>query len=390
MKKSEKSSRRSWVAEKDTDFCTFRIFWFVWQRVEKSACVCVACFTQFSWKSNQPNWTEPRPHQQQQQGKRHQIEQPKADRPNPTPITIVNWLSVPVMTIDKHEPDEIPADDKNESPNRKEITEKITVHFMLGFREICCVTASLPMVTLVICFVSAVVFQFDDVHETHCRVFNFIPSISAITGISPNIYFWRISIALHVGPRFIIAICYKSYYEHMLSHVKNQVVHSKGTWYMNLAFWLHIVEITSLCGVTYISNRENYTLHEQVFIVFMVCSLCHMLIVIKLCQLMKNEIDVQRLPHLILIDEEKSIKYKKILFNISIISTVGLAVFFFKHRVYCHDLAFSAFAFCEYIIAMCNLAFHSTTMLDFPSEYLMIARRTTKLKLKHPTGWKLD
>lgn len=131
-------------------------------------------------------------------------------------------------------------------------------------------------------------------------------------------------------------------------------------------------------------------LHEQVFIVFMVCSLCHMLIVIKLCQLMKNEIDVQRLPHLILIDEEKSVRFKKILFNISIISTIGLAVFFFKHRVYCHDLAFSAFAFCEYIIAICNLAFHSTTMLDFPSEYLMIARRTTKLKLKHPTGWKLD
>lgn len=131
-------------------------------------------------------------------------------------------------------------------------------------------------------------------------------------------------------------------------------------------------------------------LHEQVFIVFMVCSLCHMLVVIKLCQLLKNEIDVQQLPHLILINEEKSIKLKKILFNISIVSTIGLAVFFFKHRVYCHDLAFSAFAFCEYVIAVCNLAFHCTTMLDFPSEYLMIARRTTKLKLKHPTGWKLD
>lgn len=41
---------------------------------------------------------------------------------------------------------------------------------MLGFREICSVTAALPIVTLMICFVSAVVFQFDDVHETHCRV----------------------------------------------------------------------------------------------------------------------------------------------------------------------------------------------------------------------------
>lgn len=142
-------------------------------------------------------------------------------------------------------------------------------------------------------------------------------------------------------------------------------------------------QTTHVCGA-------HAALHEQVFIVFMVCSLSHMLIVIKLCQLLRNECDVQRLPHLILFDEEKSIRIKKLLFNISIVSTVGLAVFFFKHRVYCHDLAFSAFAFCEYVIATCNLAFHCTTMLDFPSEYLMIARRTTKLKLKHPTGWKLD
>lgn len=91
------------------------------------------------------------------------------------------------------------------------------------------------------------------------QVFNFIPSISAITGVSPQRYFWRISIALHVGPRFIIAVCYKSYYEHMLSHVENLPIYNKAKLLMNLAFWLHVVEITSLCGVTYISNRENYS-----------------------------------------------------------------------------------------------------------------------------------
>lgn len=45
----------------------------------------------------------------------------------------------------------------------------------------------------------------------------------------------------------------------MLRHVKDVAVHSKGTLYMKLAFWLHCIEITSLCGVTYISNRENYS-----------------------------------------------------------------------------------------------------------------------------------
>lgn len=45
----------------------------------------------------------------------------------------------------------------------------------------------------------------------------------------------------------------------MLSHVKNLPVYNKAKMLMNLAFWLHVVEITSLCGVTYISNRENYS-----------------------------------------------------------------------------------------------------------------------------------
>lgn len=59
---------------------------------------------------------------------------------------------------------------------------------MLGFREICSVTAALPMVTLFICFVSAVVFQFDDVHETHCRVR--IASIIHLANFSdPNFWF---------------------------------------------------------------------------------------------------------------------------------------------------------------------------------------------------------
>lgn len=36
--------------------------------------------------------------------------------------------------------------------------------------------------------------------------------------------------------------------------------------------------------------------------------------------------------------QRDSIKWKKILFALSIISTIGLLVFFAKHRFYCHDL----------------------------------------------------
>lgn len=47
---------------------------------------------------------------------------------------------------------------------------QFVVHFLASFHDICVVTAMLPLFTLLCCFVSAYVFQADEVHETHCRV----------------------------------------------------------------------------------------------------------------------------------------------------------------------------------------------------------------------------
>lgn len=44
------------------------------------------------------------------------------------------------------------------------------VHYMVGFREICFATAALPLVTLFVSFVGAVIFQAEETHETHCQV----------------------------------------------------------------------------------------------------------------------------------------------------------------------------------------------------------------------------
>lgn len=67
--------------------------------------------------------------------------------------------------------------------------------------------------------------------------------------------------------------------------------------------------------------------------------------------------------------DRNSIYYKKFFFALSIASTIGLIVFFLKHRLMCHDLAFSWFAFCEYLIAFSNMGFHyTTTMFDFPKD----------------------
>lgn len=88
--------------------------------------------------------------------------------------------------------------------------------------------------------------------------------------------------------------------------------------------------------------------------------------------------------------DTQSLRWKQRLFAMSIASTIGLLLFFLQHRFYCHDLAFSWFALCEYIIACSNMAFHCTTMLDFPSEHFLVARGTSRAKQNEFISWKLD
>ncbi|XP_005183176.2 post-GPI attachment to proteins factor 2-like [Musca domestica] len=265
----------------------------------------------------------------------------------------------------------------------------IGVHFFTSFHRICVVTALLPLATLFTCFVTAYVFQYDDVHETHCRVYNIVPSISAITGVSPQRYFWRFSIALHLGPRIPIAFIYKNYYRSMLAKLQKERPEKVGNLgaLVTLILVLNCIEIASLGGVTYVSNRENYPVHERIFITFMVCSLCHMLATIKLNGAIHED-------HTELSQKQRdSIKWKKILFAMSILSTIGLLIFFAKHRFYCHVLAFSWFAFFEYLIAIANMFFHFTIIWDFSSlNMLIIDAPRAKLEelFRKPQALKMD
>ncbi|XP_026480303.1 LOW QUALITY PROTEIN: post-GPI attachment to proteins factor 2-like [Ctenocephalides felis] len=134
---------------------------------------------------------------------------------------------------------------------------KVMVFLRMSFRDLCIVTVSLPLISLLICFVTAYVFQYDDIHETHCRVYNIIPSISAVTGVSPQRYLWRISVALHMGPRIAIALVSKTFYDNLVINYKGQES-SRAKILNTLCHWLNCIEIAALCGVTYISNRENY------------------------------------------------------------------------------------------------------------------------------------
>ena len=89
------------------------------------------------------------------------------------------------------------------------------------------------------------------------QVKNYIPSISAVTGITPQTYLWRIGIALHSAPRFAVGFMHYNYYSQRLGFVREC---QRGFFkkLISLNFWLNTIENASLVGVTYVTNRENY------------------------------------------------------------------------------------------------------------------------------------
>ncbi|XP_037782706.1 LOW QUALITY PROTEIN: uncharacterized protein LOC119579048 [Penaeus monodon] len=194
------------------------------------------------------------------------------------------------------------------------------------------------------------------------QVYNFLPSISAVTGVSPQRYLWRVAVALHISPRLLVAWVARAYYNSLAAHVPA----ARRPAYLTLvaaSFYLNLTELATLCGVTYISNKENYPVHEKLFTLFMLVSLVYMLCVIRVLRAVKEQLS----PRLL-----RSFAQKKWLFGVKLTSTGGLLFFFWRHRVYCQPMAFSWFSLCEYVIATCNMLYHVSVALDFSEEHLIV------------------
>lgn len=229
--------------------------------------------------------------------------------------------------------------------------------YRVDFRRFGLVTVSLPLCSLIFCFFSAVIFQFDAVNETVCDVRNTIPSISAITGVTPQRYVWRVCIALHCAPRFAIGFLYWNYFMQRSCHVAASRV-SLYRRLVRLAFWVYTIENGCLVGVAYVSNVENYPIHEKIFIGFMVTSILYELlhlIIFRWChpQMISQPIIVS------------SYRIKKICFALIVFFTSGLLYYFVRHRWHCEPGAFTMFSAFEYGIAIVNIAFHYTAVKEF-------------------------
>ncbi|KOB75775.1 Post-GPI attachment to proteins factor 2-like [Operophtera brumata] len=219
---------------------------------------------------------------------------------------------------------------ENNLDSSVKVVEYRGILWTCGLRETCITALWLPLGALIFCYVTATIFQSDDIHETHCRVsiiliwktghykylykiylrfknlvYNVVPSISAITGISPQRYIWRICIAFHLGPRLLIGSLYYNYHQQRTAHIIEEQTQLQAKNLGLACYWLNFIELLALTGVT----------------------LLHMYCRAKVGCVGAAEVEPLRTNKLIWA-----------LFFVAVAATLGLIVFFLRHRLLCRPL----------------------------------------------------
>ncbi|XP_034827280.1 post-GPI attachment to proteins factor 2-like [Maniola hyperantus] len=222
-------------------------------------------------------------------------------------------------------------------------------------------TVSLPLFSFITCVLITLYKDFEKANNTHCKVPNVFPSISASIGnYEPQRSVWRIAIYTHAPLRFFIIYLRWKYYINVISQ--------NCAFVVKLAVFLNILENLSLIGLTYWASSKNYPFHEACFKTFIGSSIFYMFFTCMMLTKYRRRTTLTQL-------EIYSIKLKWRAFFVNVGSFAFAAYFFLRHNRLCEPYVYSMFGFSEYIVVVSNIIFHMTTVYDLRKQYIYLTRK---------------
>ncbi len=110
------------------------------------------------------------------------------------------------------------------------------------------------------CLLHAGVFDGARATSTHCRVWNWAPSVSAAIGGSQWVRTapWRCAVALNSSPRLVFAVMY-------LAKRRSAAMYGASVryrWAAILAFAANVAELLGLLLLSLVHSKENYSVSE--------------------------------------------------------------------------------------------------------------------------------
>ena len=215
------------------------------------------------------------------------------------------------------------------------------------------IAVCLPLFSLTLCILLSIHLHWESSTATHCRVPNYLPSISAAVGnYEPEKYVWRIGIALHSFLRIVIATVYLEFYQEAIA-----LCHAYFRRLVELNFALSVIENLCLLFITYVSSVENYEFHKYSFGGFIFSSLIYQATTCFLFRQLGNVSYSAKNYY--------SLKRKLLLFVGNLFSFFVCIYFFWRHNKYCEPGVYSLFALFEYLVVLTNISFHGTAAVDF-------------------------
>ncbi len=229
--------------------------------------------------------------------------------------------------------------------------------FEISFKQVCVIGYSLPLVAFLTCVVLSIVKDFKLANRTHCHVFNIFPSISScISAFYPQNTIWRICIGIDSFPRYCIAyVYYKKYYAMKIQLMKYQ---SSYVLFVRAIMIVHVVELTSLLILTYISSMEIFHAHALSFITFLASSILYMMLTIATYYWPRDSASGLTKKE----KQSRYLKWRTLIFYL--VTCFGSLYFYYRHNRYCEPYVYSLFSLCEYLTVLANIYYHSLIIFD--------------------------
>eukprot|EP00123_Amoebidium_parasiticum_P006631 comp17541_c1_seq1/m.17107 comp17541_c1_seq1/g.17107 ORF comp17541_c1_seq1/g.17107 comp17541_c1_seq1/m.17107 type:complete len:250 (-) comp17541_c1_seq1:363-1112(-) len=226
-------------------------------------------------------------------------------------------------------------------------------YFSCRHKHLIFVGCASPVAGLLFCIIYSLMYNFDDVNNTHCKVANIVPSLSSCIGNHhPQVYVWRMAVAVMLGQRLVDSFAYHTYlntgpvrrstYHHSLNH---------------LHLFLMLTENMALVLLTYVSSTENHPVHVAAFTTFITSSQLHMGLLAYLYKLSKGGMMIE--------EEHRSYRWKLQCLQVNVTVMALACYLYYRHNTYCEPYMYSLFSSCEWTVVFSNIWYHYSAVLDF-------------------------
>lgn len=223
----------------------------------------------------------------------------------------------------------------------------------IPFQELAIATATAQISSLVFCLAWSIKFNFQESTATHCRVDNYLPSLSATLDFTPQRDVWRTFIGLTSPPRYFIAYLYFKI-----------IFRSKSL------LFLHWLEVTALIGLSIVDSIRYFAFHATCVGIFLLTSIVHMSLVSF--GIIAPQTKTLSLATRVSLSRTKLVKQKIAAVNFFAILT---ALYLYdRHNRYCEPGVYSMFSFLEYIVIVANVVYHLQAYYDLSEHSIVVCK----------------